>query len=456
MRKYITILLIAIVSITSLFAGGDSESTTTSASSDGKVTIEVWTEDRHDLEYVRAKVDEYNSTNTDNIFINLTVISENFRNMLQLAYNGGTAPDVAGVNALPLDLFVDSGILAPLNSHIDNSPEYQRVNTPYEQAYEGRNAKNGNIYWIPTGIRSGVRVIYNKNLIEQCGYTGIPKTLDEYIDMAADITRQGNSRFYGIGFTNASPFERLLEMVAEMSGIYYYDYVNGRYDFSGYKPILEKGQRFFKENIAYPDQQGVDNMRALFTVGSFALWSNASQEVAVFTEQLPITQFEWGVAELPTLDGEVKGALSVTLSKGWGIISSTKHPEEAWKVIEFFQSEDFIKGYLEAGYCLPGTEFTDQLIDKSKTGRLADFSLTSYESVYPQVPAVNLSGDDYRTVMWNIVQGYIGIDEGLADLTKRYNDALEADIKAGSTKRLVIKDYDPLNPSAGTAEYLSE
>ena len=415
-----------------VFAGGSKES----ASASGKTVIEVWSEDRHDMEYVEAKVAEYNATNTDNIQINLTIISDNFRNMLQMAFGGGTAPDVAGINAIPINMIASTGIAMPLNDFIANSPEYQKVNDPYNQIYEGTNAQNGNIYWIPTGMRSGVRVIYNKSLLEQCGYTEIPKTLSEYIDMAADITKQGNSRFYGIGFTNASPFERLLEMVSEMSGIYYYDYVNGRFDFSGYKPVLEEGRRFFTENIAYPDQQGVDNMRALFSVGMFALWSNASQEAAVFTEQIPVQGFEWGVAELPTLTGEVTGALETTPSKGWGIISSTDHPEEAWKVIEFFQSAS--------------------VIDSSKTGRLADFALKPYETVYPKPPAINLSGDDYRTVFWNAVMGYVDIDTAIADLNTRYNEALDADVASGSATRLVIADYDPLHPDQGTPEYLTE
>lgn len=58
--------------------------------------------------------------------------------------------------------------------------------------------------------------------------------------------------------------------------------------------------------------------------------------------------------------------------------------------------------------------------------------------------------------MWNIVQGYIGIDAGIADLNKRYNEAYETDIKSGSAQRLIIEGYDPLHPAAGTAVYLNE
>ena len=222
---------------------------------------------------------------------------------------------------------------------------------------------DGNLYWVYSGMRSGVRIEYNKDLLEKSGYTEIPKTLDEYIDMAKKITEDGNGEYYGIGFTSSSPFERQLEMMAQVSGIYYYDYVNGKFDFSGYKEILEKGKRFIDEEIAYPDQQGVDNMRALFAEGEFALWGNASQEAGVFTSQLPIEDFEWGVAEVPSLDGEIKGALQTTPSKGYAIMSSSEHPDEAWKVIQYFQSEEFLKGYLENGYCLPITSYMDEKID---------------------------------------------------------------------------------------------
>ena len=118
-----------------VFAGGSKES----ADTEGKTVIEVWSEDRHDMEYVEAKVAEYNATNTDNIQINLTIISDNFRNMLQMAFSGGTAPDVAGINAIPINMVADTGIAMPLNDFIASSEEYQKVNDPYNQIYEGTN-----------------------------------------------------------------------------------------------------------------------------------------------------------------------------------------------------------------------------------------------------------------------------------------------------------------------------
>lgn len=425
------------------------------ALAEGETVVTYWTNDRHDAEYMNQMIEQYNSTNTDNIRIDMQIITDEYENQVLLAYQGGTAPDIVG-QSITLKNFVDNGMLVSLSDYIAADETYQKVNEPYEHAYEGLNAIGEDIYWVFSGMRSGVRIEYNKALLAKSGFTGIPRTLDEYIDMAKKITEDGNGQYYGIGFTSSSPFERQLEMIAQVSGIYYYDYINGKFDFSGYKPILEKGRRFFEENIAYPDQQGVDNMRALFQNGAFALWGNASQEAGVFTEQLPITDFEWGVAEVPTLDGTVKGALQTTPSKGYAILSSSANQDAAWKVIQYFQSETFLKGYLEGGYCLPISSYMNGVIDKTKIGRLADFSLLDYESVYPAVPTINLTGDNYRTVLWNAIMGYVDIDTAITDLNTRYNQAYEDDIASGNVKRLVISDYDPLHPAAGTATYLDQ
>lgn len=443
--KKLSFILALVMALTCLFSA-------VPAMAADKTVVTYWTNDRHDMDYMEAMIEKFNAENTDNIEIQMTVITDEYENQILLAYQGGTAPDIVG-QSVNLKNFTDYGMLEPLTSYIAADEEYQKVNETEKNTYEGTNAIGEDIYWMPSGMRSGVRIEYNKALLEKSGYTEIPATLDEYIEMAKTITAAGNGEYYGIGFTSSSPFERQLEMMAQVSGIYYYDYVNGKFDFSGYKPILEKGRELVA--VAYPDQQGVDNMRALFQTGNFALWGNASQEAGVFTQQLPITEFEWGVAPVPSLTGEIKGALQVNASKGYVMLSSSEHKDAAWKVIKFFQSEEFLKGYLENGYVLPISSHMDSIIDKTKIGRLADFSLLPYEAVYPTVPTINLLGDDYRTVLWNAIMGYVEIDAAIEDLNTRYNQAYDEDIAAGSVKRLVIADYDPMTAS-GTATYLDK
>ena len=422
------------------------------ALADDKTVINYWTNDRHDLDYIQSVIDTFNAENTSNIEVKINVITDDYENQITLAYTSGDAPDVIG--AVTIKNFVDNGMLLCLDDYIAADETYQLVNEPYTHAYEGLNAMNGNIYWCYSAMRSGVRIEYNKSLLEKSGYDSVATTIEGYIEQAKKITEDNDYEYYGVGFTSSSPFERQLEMMAQVSGIYYYDYVNGKFDFSGYKEIMELGRELVQ--WAYPDQQGVDNMRALFAGGSFALWGNASQEAGVFTNQFPVTDFEWGVAEVPSLTGEIKGALQTTPSKGYAIMSSSKNPDAAWEFVKYMQSESVLVGYVESGAALPITSYIDERVDKTKLGRLADYSLLEYESVYPAVPAINLTGDNYRTVIWNAIMGFVDIDAAIEDLNTRYNAALDADVASGSIQRLVIADYDPLHPSAGTVTYLDK
>lgn len=420
-----------------------------------KTVINYWSNDRHDETYMSAMIEKFNASHED-IEIKMTIMTDDFENSIMMAIEGNTAPDIIG-QSVTLKNMVDMNAVVDLTPYITADEEYQKVNDPFNHKYEGLNAIGDAIYWVPSGQRSGVRIEYNKALLAASGFDGIPATLAEYVAMAKKITEDGaanNPVTYGIGFTSSSPFERQLEMMAQVSGVFYYDYANGKFDFSGYKPFLEAGRELVA--VAYPDQQGVDNMRAQFAAGSFALWGNASQEAGVFTNQFPVETFEWGVAPVPSLDGEIKGALQVNPNKGYLMLEGSKNKDAAWEVIKFFQSEEFLVGYMEGGFDLPITSYIDGKIDKSKMGRMADFSLLEYESVYPAVPTINLAGDDYRTQLWNAIMGHMDIDEAINDLNTRYNAAYDEDISYGSVKRLVISDYDPLHPSAGTVTWLDK
>ena len=76
--------------------------------------------------------------------------------------------------------------------------------------------------------------------------------------------------------------------------------------------------------------------------------------------------------------------------------------------------------------------------------------------VYTHQKTVTVDGDDYGQTLWNAVLGNVSVDEAIEDLNTRYNDALERALEAGSTQRVIIEDYDPAHPSAGTVTYSAE
>ena len=84
----------------------------------------------------------------------------------------------------------------------------------------------------------------------------------------------------------------------------------------------------FDNNSTFPGTASmkIDPIRTQFAEGNIGFHGNASQEVGVLTKQFP-AKMEWGVAELPTLDGKVKGALAITPNFGWMISCKDKKQE---------------------------------------------------------------------------------------------------------------------------------
>lgn len=459
MKKIFALSLILVAAATSIFANGSKEAET--AATGEKTVVEIWTNDRHDAEYMSKVVEEFNNTN-DKIEIKLTTIVDDYPNMLVMSYTSGNAPDLFYMNArgtgFDLKTFVDAKMLEPYPQSLLSDPEFEKVTDASKHIVEGVNAIDGVPYGIFNAVRSGTRMIYNVDLLKASGYTEFPKTLSELVDLTVKVAQDGNGNYYGISTCASAQFERWLEGIINKSGIYHYDYANGKFNFDGYKEAIQIAQRFFKEGAMFPgsNNQGVDAMRAQFANGTFAVWGNASQEAGVFTDQFPISDFEWAVAELPSLDGETKGTVDSRPQKGLFMFSSCKNKDAAWEVVKYLNSEKVVKGYVEMGYALPLSEYIMSVVDTSKMGRLADFAPVDYEGLYPSVPAVSVAGDDYAKAIWNCIVNGTDVDKCIADLNKRYNEALEKDVKLGKVKRVVIENFDPLNPNANPITYLSK
>ncbi|RKD33688.1 ABC transporter substrate-binding protein [Lacrimispora algidixylanolytica] len=436
--------------------GGSAEETKKEAASGEKVKITVWTDNRHDLDYMNKVVDEFNKTN-DHIQIDYVAQTENYVNLLTMAANSGQSPDIfSQVNPTDFKNFAESGIIQPLNEYMTD--KFKKVNEVDEHKYEGYNVQGDKVYWVPGGKRSGSRFIYNKEIFDKLGLQ-VPKKVSDIPAVSKAITEAGKGDYYGIIFPGASgPFERWIEHSAEMSGITPYSYKEGKFDFTGFKPYIEMVRQLLADNSVFPGSSSmkIDPVRVQFSEGHVGIHANASQEATVLTEQFP-AKMEWGVAQLPTLDGEIRGSEACNPNTGWMMSASTTHSKEAWEVIAYFESENVLKGYLEGGYALPISKYMEEKIDKTKIGRMADFAGADYEAVLPVAPSVTPEGETYRDALWNAcLQEGSSIDETIAKLNKTYNDALDKEVKMGKTKRLVIKDYDSLHPNAGTIEYLDK
>lgn len=421
----------------------------------------VWTNNRHDAEYMEERVKQFNEAYQGQIEVEYVVTTENYINMITMAISSNQAPDIfcvgAATGGFDLNSFATSNLIQPIDPYL--SDEFKEIYDLEKLSYQGINALDGSIYFVPTAQRSGNRLLYNKEMFDEAGITEIPKTLGEVVEVAKKLTENGGGTKYGIAMPGLSAaFKRFLYPAAEVSGIHPYDYVNGTYDFTGYKPIIEAARQMFADGSMIPGAASlkIDPLRVQFAEGNIGMMGNASQEVGVLTDQFP-AKIEWGVAEIPSLDGTVKGSLSALPQSGWAMTSTAKNPEAAVKVIEYLSSVETMKGYVENGYALSTSEKVMEVVDESKLGKLQEFAPLSYESVYPQFPNVTPSGKNWEIALWEACFPESGdLDAILEELTRDYNEALDKEVKMGKIKRLVIRDFDPLKPTEGTFEYLEQ
>ncbi len=431
------------------------------AESGEKTKVLVWSGNSHDSEYMNEMVAKFNEENTDGIEIEYVVTTDNYVNMIQMGIQSDQAPDIfnMGPSNKDFDLksFVDAGMLLPVDEYM--SDDFKATYDLEKLAYPNVNTIDGTFYYVPTAQRSGMRLIYNKELFELAGIENPPTTLEEMVDAAAKVTEVGEGTKFGIGHPGlSSPMVRIMEPMAEMSGILPYNYVDGKFDFTGYKPIIEGVRQMFDDGSTLPGvtSMKIDPLRVQFSEGNVGMYGNASQEVGVLTEQFP-AKIEWAVAEMPTLNGEVVGAQTAEPQNGWVMTSTCKNPEAAWKVAEFFSSVEVMKGYVEKGYSLSNSQVVMDQVDQSAIGKLAEFGVYDYEGFYPKYPAVTPEGKVWQEVVWTLCSdSTLDIDSTLTELTDAYNTALDKDVEMGKVTRLVIKDFDPMKPGAGTFEYLTK
>ncbi len=462
--KPLTILLILSLLVT-LFAGCGSTKPEVNnpEKSDNPTTkpvekskLKVWTMGRPDKEYYLSKINPFNETNPDGIEIVYEVFTDNYPQTIELAYATGEGPDVyLDANGV-YEKMLPMGNLMPLDQFL--TEDYKKRFG--EGAFlEGINMYEGKIYSMP-GIGSSARLIYNKGIFAKAGISAPPKSLDELVETARTITNKLKGEgIYGFAAnlkTPLSAFNRSIDYIVMRSGGVRsgYDFKNGKYNFDDYRPVLEAYREIFAKDIAFPGCESleIDPLRTQFAAGKIGMyisWSHA--EPNVYAHQFTTTE-EWDVAQIPTIDGTVKGSTNIFFAGRWYVMNSkTKDPQKAWKVMELLYSDEVAKGYYENGF---GLLMIPSIVEKAKKPasieERPELAFTQYDKMWPGLP-INVSpeGKDMYSVYAAVVLGVTDLDAAIQDLNTRYNAAFEKAISEGKTKRILNPDFDPFNPGKG-------
>jgi multiple sugar transport system substrate-binding protein len=409
----------------------------------GITKLSYWTGDRHDSEYIKEMVAKFNSTNKDNIEVELVTKTEDFNQAIDLSFTTGETPDVIRVKENTIQTFYKKNYLAPIDSYL--TPEMKSRFTVIDDL----NSFDGKMYSLPN-YGSTLRLVYNQDLFEKAGIKNPPTTLKEMVEDAKKITEVGKaSGSYGFAQNFKSPasaLDRSSRVIAEVSGYggFGYDFKTARYDFSGFKDIIEAFKQMKDEGSTLPGMEAldIDPLRAQFAEGKIGMYISFSSEPGVYKSQFP-AKIKWAAAPVPSIDGNIKGASSVAGGQWLAISANSKKKDQAWKFMEFMYQEDVLQGYHEKGY---GISLVTGVIAKAKKpdiNGIEGFLPNKYDAVWPVGPTIAVKGIKSDDAFFKYMISGGDLNAVIADLNKRYNEALDAAVKAGEVKVTPKADFDP-------------
>lgn len=403
----------------------------TGKASASKTTLHYWTSARHDAEYMKEMIDEFNRTNTDHIEVVFTGLSENYSQALEVAFASGQAPDVLQVFDAPT--YVLKNFVAPLDDYMT-----EEMKEKFGSAIvDNINRFGGKIYSLPA-YGYTYRLIYNAEIFEKAGIPSPPKTMDELVRYAKQITEMGKKDgVYGfaLNFKNAkSAFDRSVRQILPVSGYHGlgYDVQSGRFDFAPYARAVEYFKQMYEEGSMMPGVESldIDPLRAQFAEGKIGMYFSFSVEPGVYSDQFP-TDIDWRAAEAPSLDGTQKG-LSDMLGGYWiGMSPDSKHKEAAWKFMNYMYSDKVMQGYHERGLGLSMIPSVMKAAKDPEVNGIEGFIPTERDGLWPPAPIVTPEGLNYGDVFFKYMISGGNKEEIVQDLNNRYNQALDKGIARG-------------------------
>lgn len=296
------------------------------------VTITVWSLDK-DIQPTPNLVKEFNALN-NGIKIEYReiqfddVVSEAMR-----AYSTGQAPDIIAVDNPEHALFASRGAFLDLTDMIAKSAVIKKEN--YFPGPLNSVTWDGKLYGVPKATNT-IALYYNVDMFKARGLDpdNPPKTWDALVDAARKLSDPEHN-VYGLAFSAKASEEGTFQFLpwAQMGGGGY-DNINSEGAVKG----LEIWKTILDEKLASPDTltRGQWDSTGTFNSGNAAMVISGPWELDRMSQEV---KFDWRVTLMP-VPKEGTEPSSAMGDFNWAIFSTTKHPAEAFKALEYFASQD--------------------------------------------------------------------------------------------------------------------
>ena len=294
-------------------------------------------------------VEEFQQKNPD---INLKIVEgPNATNQIEDLYTSsfllGNSPyDLVFMDIVWVPKFAAAGWLTDLSDRISPEELGQFLSGDVSGGrYQGK------LYRIPLRSDAGM-LYYRKDLLQEAGYEP-PETFEELIQISQELQKQGLAEW---GYVwQGKQYEGLAAMFVEILAGYGAFWVDPETLEVGLdKPEAVQAVEFLrstvKKGISPPGVTTYqeEETRLLFQNGKAVFLRNWPYVFGLASKPDSVIQGQFEIKPMVRAPGQRSGACQ----GGWGlgIAKTSKHPEEAWKVIEFLSSEEVQRKFiLETG-----------------------------------------------------------------------------------------------------------
>ncbi|MBC8033661.1 MAG: extracellular solute-binding protein [Chitinophagaceae bacterium] len=425
---------------------------------------------------IQASIDDYNKTNKDNIEIETLFRSGDWQTPLRTMLAAAQGPDIMHGTPNRTESILN-GWIEPWDSYMSKEFKERVKGTEVIVVVNGKPQT-----FDFTFAMKSKRMLYNKDLFKEAGLdpNKPPKSLADFREYAKKITEKGAGKYYGTAFPIAKNNTYLMvDAFLNMEGLYNnWDYKTGTYKYSVLAPYFEFYKQMMADKSVFPGAESMDNdaVRSQFAAGKVGmLMSGLSWDVKAVNDQFKAT-IDWAASPIPTLDGkEPKSPYAVRPSSAYNLYSGSKNKPAAMKVVEFFMSDKYLGMYYEKAIDM--VTINSAVVNaKAPTDKM----LAQWPMFAPTVAkdltipvgigpsSGTLDGDNDVQTFEKILLTNVDIKKSLADLDKRYMDAMTKqipiDLEKAKSNKMVIDtigkipvdpSFDYLKPDFTKVKYIS-
>lgn len=297
-----------------------------------------------EVEIIKPILAEFESKNPD-VKVDFVHIPQNYFQKIHLLFASNLAPDVVFINNLYLPVYAKAGVLEEIREegHLAHFYEKAQKALTYDE----------NLYAVPRDISTMV-VYYNIDLFEKFDVKPPNKywTFEDFLAIAKKLTqdtdKDGKTDVWGTSFEEDLLYY-LPFLMSEGGGVLSDDLKTSIID----TPESQKGLTFYadlrkKYHVAPTEAESASvTMAQMFLQEKLGMYISGRWMVPKFIED---AKFDWGVINFPAGD---TGSIVPLDASGWAVAKSSKHKNEAMRLIKYLSSKESIEKFTQSGLIVP-------------------------------------------------------------------------------------------------------